>query len=188
MHLIETYACASGATIDRCFISEKLIELPKKKYITLHAYNPKGSCRQYSYWQDVIDGLQKHPKFDYDIIQIGGKKDYRYKNINRDYLGKTDYATLAFLIHHCELHMGYDSFPIHLASHYDKKIVGLYPHFAKNSGPFFNQKSPVITIESDIPHHKPIFLENAPNDRIDSIHPQLIINSVNKLLFDLNYE
>jgi len=183
MHLIEAYALASGAAIEKCFINEKEINLPSKKYITFHGVNPKGKYRQYDYWQIVIDDLLSHPDFDYEIVQIGEDKDLKYYRVNGDYLGKTNFLTLAFLIKNSELHFGYDSFPVHLASYYDKKIVALYPQYAVNTGPFFNIENDCISIEAD-PNckTKPIWSEFHSNDRINSISPKLIVKSILELL------
>jgi len=176
MHLIEAYALASGAAIEKCFINEKEINLPSKKYITFHGVNPKGKYRQYDYWQIVIDDLLSHPDFDYEIVQIGEDKDLKYYRVNGDYLGKTNFLTLAFLIKNSELHFGYDSFPVHLAS-------ALYPQYAVNTGPFFNIENDCISIEAD-PNckTKPIWSEFHSNDRINSISPKLIVKSILELL------
>jgi ADP-heptose:LPS heptosyltransferase len=183
MHLLESFALASGATIDKCFIKETPIRLPKNKYITFHAYSPKGSLRNYSHWQNVIDNLLKHPKFNYTIVQIGENNDPRYKNIDVSYLGKTTYSSLAYLIRNSELHFGFDSLPIHLASHYDKKIVGLFVQYATNTGPFFNQDNETICIQATPKNLKPVFDEKCSSDRIDTIKSTLISNSIIELLF-----
>lgn len=182
MHLIEAYALTSGCTIDRCFISEEIIELPTQPYITLHSYNPKGKTRQYKYWQDVIDSLIADPDFNYEIIQIGSKNDTRCSNINTSYLGKTNYNSLAFLIKNCSLHVGFDSLPVHIASHYDKKIVALYPHYSRNTGPYFSSPSNVILLQSDHSVTKPVFNENDHLEKINNIDPTLIVNGIKKLL------
>lgn len=182
MHLVEAYALASGAAIEKCFINAQPIPLPSKKYITFHGFNPKGTYRQYGYWQTVINNLLSCPDFNYEIVQIGEDKDLKYDNVNADYLGETNFLTLAFLIKYCELHFGYDSFPVHLASHYDKKIVALYPQYAVNTGPFFNVNNDCISIQPPISKMKPVWHENSTNDRINSIDPQLITKSIFELL------
>ncbi len=182
MHLLESFALASGATIDKSFIKETPIKLPKNKYITFHPYSPKGPLRNYGYWQDVIDNLLKYPKFNYTIVQIGGDNDPRYKNIDVSYLGKTTYSSLAYLIRNSELHFGFDSLPIHLASHYDKKIVGLFVQYAANTGPFFNQHNETICIQATPTNAKPVFDEKYPSDIINTIKSTVISNSIIELL------
>lgn len=182
MHLIEVYATTCGCLIDKCFIDEESIDLPPKKYITFHPHNPKGSCRSYKYWQNVIDKLQTHPGFDYEIIQIGGENDNKYNNVNTSYLGKTTYNSLAFLIKNSTLHLGYDSLPIHIASIYDIKIVGIYAHYAANTGPYFSTKENTILLESDNITIKPFYGEHDPNNKINTIDYNIIYNSITKLL------
>jgi ADP-heptose:LPS heptosyltransferase len=181
MHLLETYACVAGCKIDKCFIHEEPILLPEKNYITFHGFNPKGSTRQYDKWQIVIDNLINNINFKYHIIQIGCSSDKKYDNVDTSYLGKTNYNSLAFLIKNSSLHLGYDSFPIHLASYYDIKIVGLYSHFANNTGPYFSNKNKIILFEPN-DKNKPIFNEDDPLNRINTIDPSSISEAVLKLI------
>lgn len=182
MHILENYALTSGCYIDRCYIEEEYIELPKNKYVTIHPYNPKGSSRQYKYWQEVIDLLNSNINFDYTIVQIGGRNDIKYNNIDISYLGKTTYNSLAYLVKNTSMHIGYDSFPVHLASHYNRKIIALYPHYRNNTGPYFSKSDEIILIESDHSKIKPVFSENDPFDQINSILPQNIYRSILQLL------
>ncbi len=184
MHLLESYALTCGCFIDKCFIEEEKIDLPIKKYITLHSYNSKGTSRQYNNWHNVISYLQKDSRFNYDIVQIGTADDFKH-NINTSYLGKTSYNSLAYLIKNTELHLGFDSFPVHLASYYNKKIVALYPQYARNTGPYFSNKKDVYLFESiRYTKTKPVFENNDPDGGINMIPPEHIGEAVLSLLFD----
>ena len=123
--MLETYSLTTAMPIDKCFIAEEEILLPRFPYITFHPCDTKGTSRQYSYWSDVIDGLKNSPEFNHEIIQVGGENDDRY-DVNTAYLGKTSIHSLAYLIKNSSLHLSYDSFPLHLASHYDIKIVCIF--------------------------------------------------------------
>lgn len=181
MHLLEAYAAVSGAEIDKCFIHEEPIDLPSKPYITLHSYNPKGSGRQYKYWNNVIELLNNNPNFFYEIIQIGGIDDHK-TIANTEYLGKTNYNSLAYLIKYSQLHLGFDSLPVHLASYYDKKMVVLYAHYANSTKPYFSTQSNVILLEPDFSKIKPVFAQSDPFDHINSIKPQDISAAILTLL------
>ena len=183
MHLIESYALTCGCFIDQCFIQEKAIELPKNKYITLHAYNPKGTARQYLHWNKVVSTLKKDPRFEHEIVQVGGEDDFRY-DINTSFLGKTSYNSLAYLIKNSDMHLGFDSFPVHLASHYNKKIVALYPQYAKNTGPYFSKTDDVYLFEAyRYTNQKPIFENNDPHGMINKIPPEHIAEAALTLLY-----
>ena len=181
MHLLECYSVASGAQISSCFIHEERIDLPQTPYITFHGYNPKGQSRQYSHWDKVIDKLKNNPKFNYDIVQVGGLNDKRY-NVNTNYLGKTSYHSLAYLIKHSSLHLGFDSFPVHLASYYQKKIVAIFAHYANNTKPYFSHNSDCILLEPDHSRIKPVFADTDPFNQINTIDPDKIYISLIKLL------
>ena len=189
MHILETYSLVTAQKISKCFIHEESINIPLNKYITFHGFHKKGSSRQYKSWQKIIDLLNNNNKFNYEIVQIGEINDLKYNNINNDFLGKTNVNSLAFLINNSELHFGYDSFPVHLASHFQKKIVAIYPHFSKSSGPFFSNEKDIKIIE---PYYnkiginpiklKPCFAYNDKNDLINTIDPNEIYESILNLL------
>jgi ADP-heptose:LPS heptosyltransferase len=182
MHLLESYAVSAGAQIGKCYIKEQVIDLPKNKYITFHGINPKGSSRQYNHWQTVINNLQNNELFDYDIVQIGGLLDTRYDGIIHSYLGQTSYASLAFLLKNASLHLGFDSLPVHIASHYDIKIVAIYSHYSSISGPYFSSPHNIRILEPSFSSFKPTYRHNDPNNLIQSIDPYKIYQSVLSLL------
>lgn len=181
MHLLEAYSVVSGAKIDNCFIYEEPINLPLNPYITLHSYNPKGSGRQYKYWNEIIKSLKNNSKFKYEILQIGGSDDDK-TIANTEYLGKTNYNSLAYIIKHAELHIGFDSLPVHLASYYNKRMVVLYAHYANNTKPYFSSPDKVILLEPDHSKIKPVFSQDDPFDQMNSISHNLVSDAVIGLL------
>jgi len=182
MHLLESYALVSACLIDKCFIHEEAIDLPSNPYITFHPFNPKGTDRNYSHWQKVIDTIYPIIKNQTSIIQIGGKYDTRLKHVSYDYLGKTNYNSLAYLIKNAILHIGFDSLPMHIASHYDKKIVAIFPRYIENSKPYFSSPHNIKLIMPDYSIIKPIYGDDDPLKRIDTISPNIIVDAIMELL------
>jgi ADP-heptose:LPS heptosyltransferase len=182
MHILENYALITGCKINKCFIDEEHIELPTNKYITFHPFSPKGSSRQYNKWHIVINSLKQNQNFKYDIIQVGENNDTKYNNVNTEYLGKTNYHSLAFLIKNSSLHLGYDSLPIHFASHYDIPIVAIYPWYSKNCGPYFSSNNKIKIFEPDFSIIKPTYSMEDPNNLINTISPDKIYNAIKDLL------
>lgn len=184
MHILETYALITGSKIDKCFIHEQEIELPQTQYITFHPYSPRGDSRQYDHWKDVFDLLHNNKSFNYKIIQIGQSEDDKYDKYDVDisYLGKTSYYSLAYLIKNSSLHFGIDSFPVHLASHYDKKIVAIYFYYASTCGPYFSSPENIKILEPDYTNTKPVFQYNDPYRLINTINPTNIYRSICNLL------
>jgi ADP-heptose:LPS heptosyltransferase len=188
MHLIESFALSCGTTISKCFIQDEATDIvPIRPYITVHPFNGKGRSRQYLYWQNVIDELNNNQIFfdSYDIIQIGIPSDVRLNGVNTSYLNnKLTYNNTAYLIKNCSLHTGFDSFPVHLASHYGKKIVGIYQNHISNTGPYFSKPEDVILFQSDHNSVKPFYQEDneTDQDKLNRIDYKNITASILKLL------
>lgn len=180
MHILETYALLSGAKIDQSFIHTEEYIIPYSEYIVFHGDCQKASARQYKSWNQVLNNLQKYSSIP-PIIQIGSLLDTKY-NTNMNLLGKTNIYELAYLIKNCTLFLGYDSFPMHLASHFQKKIVALFCYPSKNSGPYFSKHSDIILLEPDFTLIKPSYSYSDPENLINTINPNTVSDSVCKLL------
>lgn len=182
MHILETYALLSGSKIDKCFIQEMPIILPVNKYITFHPYSEKGNSKSYDKWLDVINLLQNNKNFDYEIIQIGTKDPSTSYPINTTYLNNTNIWQLAYLIKNSSLHLGYDSFPVHLASHYDIPIVALYSYYANTCGPYFSSTEKIKIFEPDFSRIKPTYNYDDPHRLINTIDHLQVYQSAIQLL------
>ena len=183
MHLLETYALLSGAKIGQCYIDTEPVPLPAKNYITFHPECQKATARQYSRWNDVIGLLKNHKIFNeqYIIIQIGSITDNKY-DVDEHYLGSLNFQQLAFLIKHSSLHLGYDSFPMHMASHFDKKMVALFAYYAKSSGPYFSSVNNIRLLEPDYTKYKPSFSFIDEYNLINTIEPIVVYQNILDLL------
>ena len=177
MHAIETYALVSGAKIGKSFIKEEEIELPKGRYMTFHPHHDKGTARRYGHWEKVVELITYNRPL-IKVLQIGGIDDKKYDGCDTSLLGKTNYHSLAYVIKHSVLHLGYDSLPVHLASHYQKKIVAIYPFWAKSSGPYFSNPDDVHALEPDFTKIKPCYSYDDPHRLINNIKPHLIAGHV----------
>lgn len=182
MHLLEQYALSCGLKIGKPFLYENFFPLPNKKYITLQK-EADFPARQYKYWQLVVDLL--YPileKNNISIIQISSPKDTALKKvINTN--GATSIPQAHYVIRNSELHLGIDSFGVHLASGLNKKIVALYSDTRpQNSGPYWSDRKDCILIESPKENKKPSYAFDENPKTIDDIKPELVANSVLKLL------
>lgn len=183
-HLIETYALNCGLKIDKPFILEKYYPINLDKYITFHP-NSKFNSKSYDYWQDVLDIIQGPLKeAGIKIVQIGTKNDQPYHYVQHTQ-GSTTLGQSAFIIGNSMLHLGADSFPTHVASHYGKKIVCLYSNtYADIVGPYWGDKENHILLEpkrtEEFP--RPSYSAEENPKSINDIKPEEIANSVFKLL------
>lgn len=182
MKLIETYASNSGLTISKPFIYEKFFPLNIDRYITIHK-QVKYPSRKYLYWQEVVDILNPIlEKNNISIVQVGTGDDERLNNLY-SILGGTSLNQLAYIVRNSMLHVGVDSFPVHLASSYNNKIVAIYSNTnSNNMGPYWGDKKNQILIEADRKGNKPSYSFDEFPKTINTIKPEDIAKSVLELL------
>jgi hypothetical protein len=181
MHLLETYALSTGSKIGKPFIIKKFFPVKFDKYITLQ--NSSGMpSKCYDYFQEVIDFLlpilNKHG---IGIVQIGGKEDQQIQNIE-SLQGATNINQTAYIINNSILHVGNDSFAVHMASAFGVKNVGLYSiTLPEIAGAYFNKQNS-ISLYPD--NEKPSFNPNESPKRINKIKPEQVVNACLKLIFE----
>ena len=140
MHLIQKYALSTGSKIGKPYIVKKYFPVDAEKYITVqNSSGMPGKC--YDFFEDVLQFLKPLlDKNNYKIVQIGGEKDKKIPNAI-DLTGKSNINQTAYIISKASLHLGNDSFAVHMASGFDVPTVGLYgitsPELA---GPYWNNK------------------------------------------------
>lgn len=178
MHILEQYALNCGLKIGKPFIYEKYFPLPSQKYITFNPFG-KFNSRKYSYWQEVVNLL--YPileKQNIKIIQIGGQNEKGYNHCFH-LMGQTDFHQTAYIINNSLLHFGVDSFPIHIASYFDKKIVALYCNmYASQSKPYWSNPDNIKLIQADLKNNKPSYAAEENPKIIDNIKPEEIVSSI----------
>jgi ADP-heptose:LPS heptosyltransferase len=181
MHLIERYATACGVKIGKPFIYEKFFPLPIQKYICFQPFS-KYNSKNYDYWQEVLEILTPYlEENNIKIVQIGTKNDKQF--VNTVFLGgQTTINQAAYVIKNSIIHLGADSFGVHIASSYDKKIVALYSNSnIENACPYWTKKQDKILISSN-KDKKPSYSAEESSKSINNIKPEEIASSVLKLL------
>lgn len=182
MHILEQYALNCGLKINKPYIYEKFFPIPYEKYITFNPFG-KFESRKYSYWQEVINLI--YPilqKENIHIIQIGAQNEPGY---NQCYhlMGQTNFNQTAYIINNSLLHFGVDSFPIHIASYFDKKIVSLYCNmYSSQSKPYWSNEKNIKLIQADLNGNKPSYASEENPKTIDNIKPEKIANEILNLL------
>ena len=188
MHLLERYALACGSKIGKPFIVKKFFPVNADKYITIqNSSGMPGKC--YDYFQDVVNFIfPKLEKNGYKIVQIGGAED---KPIHGCVLlnGKTNINQTAYIIDNSSLHIGNDSFAIHMASAFNVPTIGLYSiSIPEISGPYWDNKK-INLLPSE--NHRPSFNPNEVPKKVNLIKIEQVVSSINKILFntdDINLE
>lgn len=183
MHLVETYSLSTGSKIKKPFIHKKFFPLPFEKYITIqNSSGMQGKC--YDYFQEVINFVNEDlEKAGYKIIQIGTKEDRALNNVFHLH-GQTNINQTAFILENSKLHIGNDSFAIHMCSAFDVPLIGLYSVSSPEiAGPFWKNKNQICLTPKN---WKPSFNPNESPKRINEIKIESIIESI-KLLLNINF-
>jgi hypothetical protein len=180
MHLLETYALSTGSKIKKPFIIKKYFPIPFNKYITIqNSSGMPGKC--YDYFQEVVSHLLPLlEKEDIKIVQIGSKDDAPLKNVI-NYQGQTNLNQSAYILNNSLLHIGNDSFAVHMASAFEIPLIALYSVSSPEiAGPFWKNSKQICLTPKD---WKPSFNPNETPKRINEIKIEDIVKSAETLLF-----
>lgn len=178
MHLIELYAKDLGVKIGRPKITSHFFPITHRDYITIHNDN-KIPSKEYKYWDDVIS-LFKEKCDKYKFVQVGSYGEKRI-TLADEHWPTTSLKQLFYIIKHSKAHVGIDSVPVHIASHYNKPTVSLYSHtYANTCKPYWNSK--YIALESNRDGKLPSFSLNEDPHYIDKIYPDKIAQSLLDIL------
>lgn len=181
-HLIEEYAKCLGVKISKPKILSHYYPINVDKYITIQTTN-KFQSRDYAHWDQVIYLLKKYLT-DISIVQVGERENPIAGKVDVDLRGKTTIKQLCYVVEKSVLHVGIDSLCVHLASAYNKPIVGLYSNmWVTNSGPVWNNISTCINSPKD--GNKASYAVEEDPKTIDGILPEDVANGVLDLL-DIN--
>jgi len=181
-HLIEEYAKNLGVKIGKPIFNPHYVPIVDEKYITIHIDN-KFDSRYYEFFPEVID-LMKDTLHEngYKIYQIGGGQDPALPNVDKQYLGFSMKQS-AFIIKNASLHLGIDSFPVHLASSFDVPIVSLYSNVnVNNSRPVWSSENKVRILESNKNGKRPSYAQVEKPKTIHTIKPEEIVKNIFELL------
>lgn len=179
-HLAEVYAKDLGVKIGEPIFKPHFYPITEDNYITIHT-DKKVSAKHYDYWEEVII-LVKTKCPDIKFIQIGNGSEPPIKNADK-FIKTDSVKQSAYIIKNCKVHVGIDSLPIHIASSFNKKIVGIYSHtYASTCRPIWGDQNNFTIIESHRNGNKPSFSEKEKLQTINLIKPEEIANSVLKHL------
>lgn len=187
MHLIENYSLLSASKISKASIIDKFFPLAVDKYITIHP-SSKYQSKSYDWFSECLVLLLPLLQAEgISVVQIGTKEDRPLPGCIHTQ-GQTDLGQVAYLLKNSLLHLGVDSFPTHIASHYGKKIVCLYSNtYANIVRPYWSKPEDYILLEPDRKGQKPSFMAVENPKTINAITPESIVGAVSKLL-NLNFQ
>jgi len=138
-----------------------------------------GKC--YDYFQDVVNFLSK--KLDnngYKVVQIGAKDDKPLSGVI-NLQGATNINQTAYILSNSKLHIGNDSFAVHMCSAFGVPCVGLYGITTPSiAGPYWNRDK-CISLCPD--NFVPSFNPSESPKKVNEIKIEDVISSCEKLLF-----
>ncbi len=98
-------------------------------FVAVHSGGQK-SARAYSYWSEVVKNLRANG---IKVIQVGALDDTPVGTVDVDMRGKTNHKSLASLLSTCEMLIGIDSYPMHVANAVGIKVVAIFGSSYKTS-------------------------------------------------------
>jgi len=179
MNLAEIYSSTSNIPLDVPYLYESFYPIDTDKYIVIHP-SSGNPCKNYDYWQEVVDYLvEGYPQ--YKIIQLGGGEDIPLNHcINLN--GKTNIHQTAYIIKRARLLIGNDSALAHMAGALNVPVVAVYgPTSSKNHGPHWKTENTVL-IDSHRDGKNPSFHFNESPKTINMIMPEEIIAGVSRII------
>lgn len=179
-HLAEVYAKDLGVKIGEPIFKPHFYPIVEDNYITIHT-DKRIPAKHYEYWEEVVI-LVKTKCPDIKFIQIGNGSEPPIKNADK-FVKTNSVKQSAYIIKNCKVHVGIDSLPIHIASSFNKKIVGIYSHtYASTCCPIWGDSNNFTIIESHRDGNKPSFSSKEKLQTINLINPEEIANSILKHL------
>ncbi len=118
------------------------IDLPDE-YITIHAKTNQDP-KDYDHLQTVVSRIRG-----IKLVQIGGKDDTSLQGIDLDLRGSTTPQSLAWVLSKAELHLGLDSFPMHVATYVDTPSIILFGGTYAQQGVLPSKRGLITAIEPD---------------------------------------
>jgi ADP-heptose:LPS heptosyltransferase/glycosyltransferase involved in cell wall biosynthesis len=114
------------------------VETPQhsdKKIVAIHAGGQK-SARSYAHWTELVKNLRAAGL---SVVQVGAKDDNSIGEIDVDLRGKTDHKQLVEQLLGCDLFIGIDSYPMHVAAVAGLNVIAIFGSSYPNStGPKIN--------------------------------------------------
>lgn len=177
MHIIEAYALYCGLKIEKPFIHQEKVDGVEDKFILFNPHS-RGEAKNYKKWQQIIDIVKpKAEEKNFKIIQVdSSEKEYSgCQKINNISFNQT-----AWLTNKCEFLIGIDSFCMHLASTFDKKMFILFGnhHYYNCCKPYFSSAANIYPFIVDLKNKKPTFSYERGGEDFNTIDPSLVANTI----------
>jgi ADP-heptose:LPS heptosyltransferase/glycosyltransferase involved in cell wall biosynthesis len=156
--LAQEYAAHCQSELGNYFIEEDESVVTENaladvNYLTIHRGSGQGQWegRNYREWEEVLVNI-KNLVPNLKVVQVGMGDEPLLKNIDLDLRGKTNVHQLASLVKNANLHVGIDSFTMHLAAASNTPLVAIFGcSSATNTGPWYKDQanSKYVLIQSD---------------------------------------
>ncbi len=146
VNILQAYADAVGVNVKDCETFIKIespeLEIPEK-YAVMHAGKTLWAGRNWTTLKfDSISSKLKNAG--YHIICVGTWSDHKTTSCDLDLREKTNIQQLADVISKASLFIGIDSFPMHLAQHFEVPGVCFFGSIKPESRLFNNSIKPIV--------------------------------------------
>lgn len=182
MKLIEVYATACGLKIGRPDVKERFFPLGFSDYITVQSGSGQ-TLKNYDLINDALRLLSPFlQKAKLQVVHLGGKDDMPIPGAV-SLLGMTSLQQSLYVLRRSRLHLGPDSWQAHMSAEAGIPLVAMYGTTSvREHGPYWKDDAKTILLESHRTGRIPSFGSGEPIKTVNLIPPELVANSVLKLL------
>lgn len=135
-NLVDEFAAQCNVTADAPILPETEVESERSAMdplrVAVHAGGQK-SARAWMHWTNLVKNLKANG---ISVVQVGSKDDLYVGDVSLDLRGQTDHAGLTRMLKTCDLFVGIDSYPMHVAAACGTKVIAIFgSSYAASTGP-----------------------------------------------------
>lgn len=181
-HLVESFALSTGSTISHPEILCQFFPVGTDRYITVHPSSGMPA-KNWAYFQELVDIIAPQlSEHGIGIVQIGTSGDPALSNCI-DTRGKCNLNQTAYILKNTMLHIGNDSFAVHVCSGFDRPLIGIYSISPSTiCGPYFGSRTKQRCLHPDYKGNKPSFNPNETPKTVNTINPEEVVQAAQELL------
>tara|TARA_R100001163_G_scaffold18621_1_gene16436 strand:- start:1439 stop:2626 length:1188 start_codon:yes stop_codon:yes gene_type:complete len=184
MHILESYALQNDLKIDKALLYEKFFPLAVDKYITIDTSSMNTSAMSYDHWQLVVDIIKPRVEAEgIQIVQLGEKNCIPLTGCYMA-IGQCNFNQKAYVVKNSLLHLSSNNESSHIASHFNKKSVVLFPYncYISQFKPYWSSPENLEILQGTSSTERPSYNPSESPKSINTIRPEEVAEKALRFL------